>query len=296
MALLELEGISQVFKTRRGEVKAVDDVSFDLEVGGVLCLVGESGSGKTTTARIAAGLTKPTEGTVRFDGRQVDPGDKATFRDFRLAAQYIHQDPYSSLNPIRDIFGTLSAPLRRHRIAKSRDEAWDRSGELLGRVGLKPAETFLQKFPHQLSGGQRQRIAVARALALDPRLIIADEATSMLDVSIRLGLLKTLSALRKELGVAFVFITHDLAVAKNFGWEGSTAVMHRGRVVEYGPTARIIGQPEHPYTQALIEAVPEPDPDLALSKRRARNARKAELAGAEPDYADVAPIIHQESA
>jgi ABC-type oligopeptide transport system ATPase subunit len=275
--LLELDGITQVFRTRRGEVKAVDNVTMKLGVGEVVCLVGQSGSGKSTTAKIASGLLHPTHGAVRFEGEAINGrgrGHRASFKKFRRAVQYVHQDPYASLNPIQDVYTTLSAPLRRHGLVKSRSQARERVSELLTQVGLTPAETFLPKFPHQMSGGQRQRVAVARALTLEPRLIIADEATSMLDVSIRIGLLRMLTKLRTELGVGFLFITHDLAMAKYFGREGDIAVMHEGRIVEYGPTLQVITNPEDAYTQALLEAVPEPDPDLAKRKRAARNAAK----------------------
>jgi oligopeptide/dipeptide ABC transporter ATP-binding protein len=267
--LMTLEGVSQVFKTGRGPVRAVDDLSIQLNPGEVLCLVGESGSGKTTTARIAAGLNRPTAGSVRFEGRDITTAKGAEKAAFRRAVQYVHQDPYASLNPIRSVFHTLASPLRRHGVVKGRKEAWDRASELLSRVDLTPVETFLPKYPHQLSGGQRQRVAVARALSLDPRLIIADESTSMLDVSIRISLLSMLTRLKDELGVGFLFITHDLALAKYFGRGGSIAVMYLGRIVEYGPTAEVIGAPKHPYTQALLAAIPEPDPDLNEQKRAA---------------------------
>jgi len=265
--LITLDGVTHTFSTRRATVRAVDDVTLNLAPGQVLCLVGESGSGKTTTARIAAGLTKPTSGVVRFEGSDIHRLDRSGFTRFRRAVQYIHQDPYASLNPIRDVFGTISAPLRRHGLVRTRSEAWQRACDLLAEVDLTPADSFLTKFPHQLSGGQRQRVAVARALTLEPRMIIADEATSMLDVSIRISLLSMLQRLRDELGVAFLFITHDLAIAKYFGWQGTTAVMYRGRVVELGPTPQVIGHPQHEYTQALLTAIPEPDPDLARQKR-----------------------------
>ncbi|GAB3412089.1 ABC transporter ATP-binding protein [Flindersiella endophytica] len=276
--LLELDNITQVFKTRRGEIRAVDDVTLKLGAGDVLCLVGQSGSGKSTTAKIACGLLKPTEGSVRFQGRDIfgrGSGHKRAFKTFRRSVQYVHQDPYASLSPIRDIFGTLSAPLRKHGLVKSRSEAWRRCGELLTQVGLTPPETYLSKFPHQLSGGQRQRVAVARALTLNPQLIIADEATSMLDVSIRINLLSMLGKLRTELGVGFLYITHDLAMAKYFGRDGDMAVMHLGKIVEYGPTLDVIQNPQDAYTQALLEAVPEADPDLARRKRAARIAARA---------------------
>lgn len=267
---MTLDNVTQVFKARRGEVRAVDGVTLSLDAGQVLCLVGESGSGKTTTARIAAGLTRPTAGMVRFDGKEVYRLRGDGFTGFRRAVQYIHQDPYASLNPIRDIFDTIAAPLRRHRLVHNRKEAWQRACELLTEVDLTPPEHFLKKFPHQLSGGQRQRVSVARALTLKPRLIIADEAASMLDVSIRISLLNVLKRLRDDLGVGFLFITHDLAIAKYFGWQGNIAVMYHGRVVELGPTPQVINNPQHEYTRALLEAVPEPDPDLARSKREKR--------------------------
>jgi ABC-type oligopeptide transport system ATPase subunit len=267
--VIVLDRVSHVFSTRSGQTRAVDEVSLELEPGKVLCLVGESGSGKTTTARIAAGLTKPTGGTVRFHGTDVHRLTGNAFTEFRRAVQYIHQDPYASLNPVRDVFDTLATPLRRHGLARGREQALRQARELLSEVDLTPPENFLTKFPHQLSGGQRQRVAVARALTLKPRLIIADEATSMLDVSIRIGLLNVLQRLRDDLGVAFLFITHDLALAKYFGWHGTTAVMHQGRIVESGPTPQIIDNPAHEYTKALLEAIPVPDPDLA----RRRTAR-----------------------
>lgn len=273
--LLALDGLTHVFQSRHGEVRAVNDVTLSLDAGKVLCLVGQSGSGKSTTAKIACGLIRPTKGSVRFQGQDIHAAGKQGLKTFRRSVQYVHQDPYSSLNPTQDVFTILSTPLRRHRLVKSRTEAWQRAGELLEQVGLTPVDVFLQKFPHQLSGGQRQRVAVARALTVEPKLIIADEATSMLDVSIRISLLKMLTTLRTDLGVGFLYITHDLAMAKYFGAEGDMAVMHAGSVVEYGRTLEVIRNPQDPYTKALLEAVPEPDPDLNRRKRAARLAAKA---------------------
>jgi peptide/nickel transport system ATP-binding protein len=258
--LMRLHEVEQVFHTKRGLLPAVRDVSLHVDEGEVLCLVGESGCGKTTTARIAAGLAAPTAGRVEYRGADLGTMTKPQRAAYRKDVQFVHQDPYASLNPIRTVFSTLAAPLRKHGLAKGRQDAWNQAAALLQQVDMTPAENYLNKYPHQLSGGQRQRIAVARALALSPRLIIADEATSMLDVSIRVGLLRMLTKLREELGVGFVFITHDLAIARYFGTGGRTAVMYLGKVVEYGPTAEIIENPQHPYTKALLAAVPDIDP------------------------------------
>jgi peptide/nickel transport system ATP-binding protein len=266
--LLALDHVSQVFRARHGEVRAVEDASLVVEAGQVVCLVGESGSGKTTTAKIAAGIRRPTGGSVRFEGQDIWRMDKDQFRTYRRAVQYIHQDPYASLNPVHTVFDTLATPLRHHGLVRSKAEATQRARELLTRVDLTPPENFLFKYPHQLSGGQRQRVSVARALTLDPRLIAADEATSMLDVSIRVSMLNMLKRLSSDLGVGFLFITHDLAIAKYFAWSGHIAVMYLGRVVEYGPTPQVINAPLHPYTRALLGAIPEPDPDLTRRRER----------------------------
>lgn len=265
--LLELDDLHQTFKTKRGEIPAVAGVNLRIHAGKVLCLVGESGCGKTTTARAAAGLNKHTSGAIRFRGTDVNSLDRAGRQEFRESVQYIHQDPYASLNPVRTILATVTAGLRRHKHVKNRRETREAAIRLLEQVDLTPAESYLDKYPHQLSGGQRQRVAVARALAMRPKLLIADESTSMLDVSIRVSLLNTLGGLRDDLGVGFMFITHDLAVAKYFAWDGEIAVMYLGKVVEQGPTPQIINDPQHPYTKALISAVCEPDPELARTKK-----------------------------
>lgn len=266
--LLALEHVSQVFHTPRGELRAVDDTSLTIGEGQVVCLVGESGSGKTTAAKLAAGLRRPSAGTVSFRGQDIWRMDSDHFRTYRRAVQYIHQDPYASLNPVHTVFDTLAAPLRHHALVRNTAEARRRASDLLVSVDLTPPENFLFKYPHQLSGGQRQRVSVARALTLNPRLIAADEATSMLDVSIRVSLLNMLKRLASELGVGFVFITHDLAIAKYFAWHGHVAVMYLGRIVEYGPTPVVINAPQHPYTRALLGAIPEPDPDLTRQRER----------------------------
>ncbi|MBA2276710.1 MAG: ABC transporter ATP-binding protein [Chloroflexia bacterium] len=266
--LMALQHLTRQFDTRRGKITAVDDVSLALHPAEILCLVGESGSGKTTVARMAAGLLKPSAGTVEFEGKDLQKLSKDEFKEYRKAVQIVHQDPYASLNPVHTVGETLSAPLLHHKLAKGRREATRRVGELLELVDLRPAENFITKYPHQLSGGQRQRISVARAMALNPRLIIADEAVSMVDVSIRVSLLNTMLKLRNDLGVTFLFITHDLAVVKYFGWEGHVGVMYVGKLIEYGPTPKVIGRPLQPYTRALAAAIPEADPDLTRSKEK----------------------------
>lgn len=275
--LIELDGASQVFHVKGKDLPAVSDVSLSVGEGEVLCLVGESGSGKTTTARLAAGLAAPTSGAVRFEGKDLSEMTRAERREYRRAVQYIHQDPYASLNPIRSVRSTLAIPLKRHGLARTAADVDRRVDELLTTVDLTPPESYSAKFPHQMSGGQRQRVAVARGLTLSPRLLIADESTSMLDVSIRVSLLNMLTTLRTEEGVGFIYITHDLALAKYFAWEGRTAVMYLGKIVEVGPTPQVINSPQHPYTRALLEAVPEPDPELAAQKKAAGGLLSAEI-------------------
>jgi peptide/nickel transport system ATP-binding protein len=266
-ALIGLERVTREFSTPAGTIKAVDDISLELAPGEAICLVGESGCGKTTTGRLLAGLLRPTNGVLRYAGADVWSARDAERASFRRAVQLIHQDPYASLNPVRSVEQTLTAPLLHHRKARSGAQARATARSLLERVGLTPAEDFLPKFPHQLSGGQRQRVSIARALTLDPRVIVADEAVSMVDVSIRITLLDLLLGLRDEFGVTVVLITHDLAVARYFGRAGRVAVMYLGRIVELAPTDRLIDDPAHPYASALIAAIPEADPDLTRTKR-----------------------------
>ncbi|MEJ7816132.1 MAG: ABC transporter ATP-binding protein [Rubrobacter sp.] len=267
---IELEHASRSYGSGSQQVRAVDDVSFTIEPGETLCLVGESGCGKSTTGRMMAGLLEPSEGRVLYGGRDVGKLPQEEKKRFRRAVQIIHQDPYASLNPIRNVTQILSAPLRRHKLTKSRSELGTKLRELLETVGLTPPEEFLRKHPHELSGGQRQRVSVARALTVNPEVIVADEPVSMVDVSLRIGLLNMLLKLQQDLGVAFLFITHDLAVAKHFSWEGRIGVMYLGRMVELGSTQRLVREPVHPYTRALISALPEADPELTRHKERLR--------------------------
>lgn len=192
--------------------------------------------------------------------------NRADYQRYRRAVQIIHQDPYASLNPTQTVRQMITTPLLRHKKVSGRRAAEQRAAELLEIVDLTPVGDFLNKYPHQLSGGQRQRVSVARALTVEPRFIVADEAVSMVDVSIRVSLLNMLYRLKDEFDVTFLFITHDLALAKYFAWEGRITVMYLGRIVEEGPTPRVITDSRHPYTQALLGAVPEADPELAKKK------------------------------
>ena len=266
--LIELVGVTREFKTPGGMIKAVDRVSLGLGQSEAMCLVGESGCGKTTTGRLLAGLLRPTSGELLFEGKDVWKTKGEELARFRRAVQLVHQDPYASLNPIRTVYQTLSAPLFRHNKARGRRAAIGAATELLERVGLTPPADFLVKYPHQLSGGQRQRVSIARALSVDPRVIVADEAVSMVDVSIRISLLNLLLALRDEFRVTIVLITHDLAVARYFARRGRIGVMYLGRVVELGASELVVGDPAHPYSAALVAAIPEADPTLTRSKER----------------------------
>jgi oligopeptide/dipeptide ABC transporter ATP-binding protein len=266
--LIEAQDLTRTFGSRREQVTAVDHVSFGIRRGEVLSLVGESGCGKTTTGKMLAGLLKPSTGQIFYMGQDVWSSDKKDFKEYQLGVQLIHQDPYASLNPSHTVQKILSAPLQRHNMVKNRREARHRVVELMEIVDLTPVQDFLGKYPHQLSGGQRQRVSVARALTVDPNFIVADEAVSMVDVSIRVSLLNMMSRLKDDLGVTYLFITHDLALAKFFSWGGRVAVMYVGELVEIAPTPELINHPQHPYTQALIAAVPEADPELTRGKQR----------------------------
>jgi oligopeptide/dipeptide ABC transporter ATP-binding protein len=266
--LIEVRRLGRAFGARRRRIWAVDDVSFWVRGGEILCLVGESGCGKTTTGKLIAGLYRPSRGQVLFEGQDIWEIDRKAFRRYRTAVQLIHQDPYASLNPMQTVYDIITAPLFRHKLVSSRAHAWERCIELFHIVGLTPPEDLLRKHPHELSGGQRQRVSVARALTVNPSFIVADEAVSMVDVSIRVSLLSMLGRLRDEFRVTFLFITHDLALAKYFAWEGRIAVMYVGNIVEISDTPRLVNDPQHPYTQALLSAVPEADPELTRNKRR----------------------------
>ena len=238
-------------------VHAVEDASLALYPGRATALVGESGSGKTTVARMLAQLYAPTSGTILFEGQPVSAKGSRALREYRRHVQLIFQDPFSSLNPIHDVFYHLSRPLRVYRHARSRRDHRDQALALLERVSLTPAEHFLRKYPHELSGGQRQRVAIARALAVRPRVLLADEPVSMLDVSIRLDILNLLTKLKQEDRLAVLYITHDIASARYFAEE--TQVMYAGQTVEGGTSEEITQRPMHPYSRLLLSAAPDPD-------------------------------------
>ena len=264
--VIELRGIYRSFKSGRVVVPVLQDINFAVNKLEFLCLVGESGCGKTTTGKIICGLLPPSDGTILFEGKDIASLRGADKRRHRRSVQIIHQDPYASLNPTQTVSEMLSYPLLAHGLTKGRGGAKQRVRELLDLVDLSPVEDFIDKYPHQLSGGQRQRVSIARALTTEPSVIVADESVSMVDVSIRIGLLQMMMDLRDRLDVTIVFITHDLALAKYFAWDGRIGVMYLGRLVEIGATQQVISAPQHPYTKVLLSAIPEPDPEKTRSK------------------------------
>jgi len=268
--VLQIKNLRTLFPVSRGiidtllskprrYVHAVDGVSFSVVRGEILGLVGESGSGKTTTALNALGLVEPTEGEVLFNGRGVLEMVQSRARlELRRQMQIVFQDPYESLNPRQTVFATVAEPLEIHKLVKSRAEMVERVKAALDDAGLKPPETFFDRYPQELSGGQRQRVVIAAALVLGPQLLVADEPVSMLDVSIRAEILNLLRQLRDERGITILYITHDLATAAFF--TDRVAVMYLGRIVEIGPTKTVLSDPRHPYTQALLSVIPVPNP------------------------------------
>jgi len=265
--VISLEKVSVTFQRgmvwRRQRVHAVVNVSLDIHEGEVVALVGESGCGKTTLGRVIVGLQPPTSGRVLYYGQDVRQLRGEAAREYRRSVQIVHQDSYAALNPVRTIYQSLSAAFFRYRMVRNRREAREKVAELLETMGLTPAGDFIDKYPHQLSGGQRQRVVLARAVALRPRLIVADEPVSMVDVSLRLSILDLMRSLNERFGIAFLYITHDLATARYFVRTGRIAVMYLGQVVEIGNLQRVLAQPRHPYLQALLSAVPVPDPKRA---------------------------------
>jgi peptide/nickel transport system ATP-binding protein len=269
-AILEVRNLKKYFPLTKGifaslfqrdeakYVRAVDGVSFEIGEGETVGLAGESGCGKTTTAKILVRLYDPTEGEIRFQGENIAHFQGSLLKGFRRSAQMIFQDPYESLNPRYTVRMTIEEPLIIHQIHDAQERE-KRVYEALHISGLRPPMDYMERYPHEMSGGQRQRVAIARALVLKPRFVVADEPVSMLDVSIRAGVLNLLRQLTIDMGLASLYISHDLSLIRYIC--DRTAIMYLGRIVEIGPTEGIIREPKHPYTQILIESVPVPDTD-----------------------------------
>jgi oligopeptide/dipeptide ABC transporter ATP-binding protein len=263
---------------RKAVVRAVDGVSLEVQAGETLGLVGESGSGKTTLGRAMLRLVDPTAGTVEFEGRDITRLKERELRPLRRRMQPVFQDPHAALNPAMTIGDAVAHPLLIQGLADDRGAARGKAAAMLERVGITPANAFLDRFPEDLSGGQKQRIVLARALVTGPSLVVADEPVAMLDMSVRALVLDLMAGLRRELGLTYVFITHDLATARLLC--DRVAVMYLGKVVEIGPADAVLSAPRHPYTRALLDAVPRVDPSAA---GRAR----AVLPGEVPDATAV---------
>ena len=270
-ALLEVRALQKQHRVRAGVVRAVEDVSFELERGGTLGLVGESGCGKTTTARCIVGLEQPSAGSMRLEGRELAGLSEREWFPLRARIQMVFQDPLASLDPRQRMAAVVEEPLVIHRRGKPRERKL-RALELLDSVGLSSAQA--QRYAHELSGGQRQRVGIARALALQPEILVLDEPVSALDVSVQAQILALLAELRERHSLAYLFISHDLAVVRELCER--VAVMYLGRIVEHGPCERVFGAPAHPYTRALLSAVPIADP------RRERARTRILLAGEPP--------------
>ena len=256
----------KIFSLESSIVKAIDDVSFSIKRGEVFVLAGESGSGKTTIAKLILKSIQADAGKIIFEDQEID-NQKKNLEKIRMNCQMIHQDPYDSINPRMKIKDIILEPLEIHNVG-NKEERNRRVLEVLKEVKLEPVEEIIKKYPHMLSGGQRQRVVLARALALKPKIILADEPVSMLDVSIRAEILELMKELQKKNDISFIYITHDLATAKYFGQR--IAILYRGRIVETGPINQVLDTPKHPYTQALIDAISEPDPDNIYKERKIR--------------------------
>jgi len=279
---IEVKGLRKYFPVHRGfldslrsqskYVKAIDDIDFFIQRGEILGLAGESGSGKTTTGEIMVRLQDPTAGGIFFDTINVADLQGRQLKEFRLRAQMIFQDPYETFSPRLTVFGSIVESLKVHRIGTSAEKL-DRVKEALTRAELRPAENFLYRYPHELSGGQRQRVAIARAMVVDPQFIVADEPVSMLDVSIRAGVLNLLKRLRSDFGLTMLYVSHDLSTVTYLC--DRQATMYLGKIVEVGPSKVMVKGAHHPYTKALFSAVPLPNPDA----HRERTPIEGEITG-----------------
>jgi oligopeptide/dipeptide ABC transporter ATP-binding protein len=269
--LLQVTRLKKHFSAHGGTVRAVDGISFQVWLGETVALVGESGCGKSTTARCLVRLLNPDDGEIHFKGTEIGRMSKSDFRSLRKDIQMVFQDPHASLNPSLSVRRTLLEPLLLHKIA-TRSDAGRRLDELMRLVQLDPG--FLDHAPDQLSGGQKQRVGIARAIASDPVFVVLDEPTSSLDVSLRSALLRLLTDLQQQLGMTYLFITHDFSTVRQLA--DRVVVMYLGRVMETGPMADVLDEPKHPYTQALISAIPVPDPH----RRRTRATLQGETPSA----------------
>jgi peptide/nickel transport system ATP-binding protein len=288
--LLEITDLKAYYPVRRGLtravtgqrrrwVHAVDGISLSLARGEMLAVVGESGCGKSTTAQAILGMITPTAGSIRLDGTDIAGLSERGLRQMRRRVQMIYQDPYESLDPRFRVRVTMEEPMQVHGIGSSREERRRIAADALERAGLSPAEAYLDRYPHELSGGQRQRVAIAASLVLSPDLLLADEPVSMLDVSVRAGVLSLLDTLRREGQMGILMITHDLSTAAHFA--DRIAVMYLGRVVEQGRARQVIRNPQHPYTKALLSVVPKRDPR--------ERTRPQILSGETPNPIDIPP-------
>ena len=253
-----------VFQRQVGAVRAVDGISFNVIRGETLGLVGESGCGKSTTGRTILQLYRPTEGSVKFEGQELSSMAGNDLRQMRRRMQIIFQDPFASLNPRMTVGSIVSEPLQIHKMYANKQERQQYVEQLMERVGLNPY--FINRYPHEFSGGQRQRIGIARALALQPSFIVADEPISALDVSIQAQVVNLMEELQDELGLTYLFIAHDLSMVRHIC--DRVAVMYLGKIVELGPVDEVYENPQHPYTQALLSAVPVPDPVVEDNRQR----------------------------